>query len=56
VIFDVIVVPLAAFVLFRDLSHENARISHTMPAITNFPWREWQRWSLFGLPVGYPEG
>ena len=29
VMFDVIVFPLAAFVLFRDLSHQNAWINHT---------------------------
>jgi len=28
VIFDVIVFPLAAFMLFRDLSHKNAWINH----------------------------
>jgi len=31
VIFDVIVFPLAAFVLFRDLSRKNARLNHTIP-------------------------
>ena len=31
VIFDVFVFALAAFVLFRDLSHKNAWINHTIP-------------------------
>jgi len=31
VIFDVIVFPLAAFVLFRDFSRKNARLNHTIP-------------------------
>jgi len=30
VIFDVIVFPLAAFVLFRDLSHKNAWSNYTI--------------------------
>ena len=30
VISDVIVFPLAAFVLFRDLSHKNARLNHAI--------------------------
>ena len=32
VIFDVDVFPLAAFVLFRDLSHKNAWLNHTIPS------------------------
>jgi len=34
VIFDVIVFPLAAFVLFRDLSRKNAWLNHTIYSIT----------------------
>jgi len=36
VIFDVIVFPIATFVLFRGLSHKNAWISHTLPC--RFVW------------------
>jgi len=36
VIFDVIVFPLAAFVLFRDLSRKNAWLNHTIPAWAQF--------------------
>ena len=35
-IFDVIVFPLAAFVLFRDLSHKNAWINHTILCFQEF--------------------
>ena len=40
VIFDVIVFTLAAFVLFRDLSHTNAWINHTIPCcrVTRLEW------------------
>ena len=31
--FDVIVIALAAFALFRDLSHKNAWINHTIPLL-----------------------
>jgi len=34
VIFDFIVIALAAFVLFRDLSHKNAWINHTIPRVS----------------------
>jgi len=33
--FDVIVIALAAFALFRDLSHKNAWINHTIPLCQN---------------------
>ena len=32
-IFDVIVFPLAAFALFRDLSGKNARLNHAIPIV-----------------------
>jgi len=38
VIFDIIVFPLAAFVLFRGLSHKNAWLNHTIPSEENSVW------------------